>query len=101
MDENGNPQPMSCSNGSMNYSSKKQLRPLSIYRHNPAFHASHVSVNPMDEIPSPPESPPRGQMASGGQRMASPSAKAAEESTSTAPGGAAKIISKRRKKKVV
>ena len=29
----------------------RQLKPLSIYRHNPAFHSQHVSVNQNDEIP--------------------------------------------------
>ena len=38
-DENGNPV-----GSSFNYASR-QLRPLSIYRHNPAFHSQHVSVN--------------------------------------------------------
>lgn len=34
----------------MSYTAR-QLKPLSIYRHNPAFHSQHVSVNQMDEIP--------------------------------------------------
>lgn len=54
LDENGNPTPSSgCSsscNNSVSYTAR-QLKPLSIYRHNPAFHSQHVSVNQMDEIP--------------------------------------------------
>lgn len=45
LDENGNPR-----------SSLRPLRPLSIYRHNPAFHSQHVSVNQVEDI-IPPLSP--------------------------------------------
>ena len=54
-DENGNPASTSstCNNssGSSVSFTARQLKPLSIYRHNPAFHSQHVSVNQMDEIP--------------------------------------------------
>merc|ERR1712038_2233444 len=50
LDENGNPS-VTSSSGSVSFAAR-QLKPLSIYRHNPAFHSQHVSVNQMDEIPS-------------------------------------------------
>ena len=50
LDENGNPS-VTSSSGSVSFATR-QLKPLSIYRHNPAFHSQHVSVNQMDEIPS-------------------------------------------------
>ena len=52
LDENGNPQANTPSSGGSVSFSARQLKPLSIYRHNPAFHSQHVSVNQMDEIPS-------------------------------------------------
>ena len=55
LDENGNPSSSSnccASNGSNVSFATRQLKPLSIYRHNPAFHSQHVSVNQNDEIPS-------------------------------------------------
>ena len=52
MDENGNPPSTSSNNGNSSVSfTARQLKPLSIYRHNPAFHSQHVSVNQLDEIP--------------------------------------------------
>ena len=55
LDENGNPSSGSsscCASSSSNVSfTTRQLKPLSIYRHNPAFHSQHVSVNQNDEIP--------------------------------------------------
>ena len=52
-DENGNPPSTSTNNssGSSVSFTARQLKPLSIYRHNPAFHSQHVSVNQCDEIP--------------------------------------------------
>ena len=50
LDENGNPS-VTSSSGSVSFAAR-QLKPLSIYRHNPAFHSQHVSVNQMDELPS-------------------------------------------------
>ncbi len=106
MDENGNPRLHNAGGGNLSYSTR-QLRPLSIYRHNPAFHSQHVSVNQMDEIPSP-LSPttttiPTSQGAGfgGGHRTASPSSNANRSGAEDAPvGGAAKLLNKRRKKKV-
>ena len=52
LDENGNPPSTSSNNGNSSVSfTARQLKPLSIYRHNPAFHSQHVSVNQLDEIP--------------------------------------------------
>lgn len=50
LDENGNPSNNPSSSNSVSFTAR-QLKPLSIYRHNPAFHSQHVSVNQMDEIP--------------------------------------------------
>jgi len=54
LDENGNPPTTSGIAGNSGSSvsfTARQLKPLSIYRHNPAFHSQHVSVNQLDEIP--------------------------------------------------
>jgi hypothetical protein len=84
--------------GSVSFAAR-QLKPLSIYRHNPAFHSQHVSVNQMDEIPplSPTSLEKQPQMPT-----SSSSSVKGDDNNGTSSTGQKLLSSKaRRKKKVI